>query len=1083
MGKTKKKILFIGGGIVLFFVFVFIVAVLIFFLDKPLVKNILQSYVSKKSGMKLEIGKLDYALFPLRIEANSVKGALNSEMLDVDIALDRIYMKGNLRQALKREKPFLEVVELEHVFIHIYQKSTKKSDFKKTLPLRSELLNYAAEAKIKNVSFSLDSPTQKISISSANLNVSKTDEEGEHRFGFTGTRVDYQNNGSDTSFGCGLDAKGTFAFSDIFALEGDFSFSQLEATLSGKKAAFDSLDLTIKGEFEQDGKVVSLSRFEVKIPSLLESSGTGRAEFAQGISLSMSSDIFVKDIEKSLDFINPFLPLKIEGLNLRGQAELRGKWSIFSTAAGREADFSGTMKLLHARVDYKSPGLSFDSRGQAELRGKYRIFSTAAGREADFSGTMKLLPTRVDYKSPGLSFDSSISGELNAAGSASDIEFSGLLRFNKAAVSREDIKIRGLSLQLPLRGNRLAIKSGLFKGTMESFILTTGAQSVAVESVDFEGTGSFDVGSMSLSVNSLDVRALSLPALHMEARVGLEPGREKQAKLQATGIDITQLRSLLASFYPKRLSDWKFEGRGSLDLEVQLSPFENKVWNVLGELNLSEVLFQDPSFILAGEALRPKIAWKGEYSTKPEQVEFSLSFSLDQGESLWKEMYVSWSENPIRGDMSGVFRVPQKELEIYSLEANFSPYGSTAVTGTLKLEEPYSLNLKGSAHLSLGALDSGFLGLRPRGQESLRMMGHAQTEFQLTAKGKSLEASGELLIQEGMLENQTSHFAIREIEARIPFDFETGSGEIREESALSSKKGYFLARTLETPYFEIRPFLLNISSRKNKLLIEPFSIQLFGGTAAFGKSLFSFDPARFDFRGIFPLSLERLDISQFPIKSKQFNLKGTVQANFSQVELNPDIISTQGAGEVDIFDGKALMENIRIFSPFSKKRTLSMDITFENFSLEKLTDSIPFGRVTGILKGEIKDLAISYGQPESFTLRLESVKRKGVSQLFSLKAVNDLTVLSTGEKSGPSTLKGIARILPNFRYGKIGISSSLENDMFVLRGTIREDRTEYLVKRSGLTGISVINRMPDKKISFKDMVNRLKRIGKSSESK
>ena len=107
---------------------------------------------------------------------------------------------------------------------------------------------------------------------------------------------------------------------------------------------------------------------------------------------------------------------------------------------------------------------------------------------------------------------------------------------------------------------------------------------------------------------------------------------------------------------------------------MQLSPYkENKIWNVRGELNLSEVLFQDPSFNLAGEALRPTISWKGEYRTMPEEVKFSLSFALDQGESLWKEMYVSWSENPIRGDVSGVFNVPQKEAEIHSLDIHFSP--------------------------------------------------------------------------------------------------------------------------------------------------------------------------------------------------------------------------------------------------------------------------------------------------------------------------------------------------------------------------------------------------------------------------
>ena len=163
-------------------------------------------------------------------------------------------------------------------------------------------------------------------------------------------------------------------------------------------------------------------------------------------------------------------------------------------------------------------------------------------------------------------------------------------------------------------------------------------------------------------------------------------------------------------------------------------------------------------------------------------------------------------------------------------------------------------------------------------------------------------------------------------------------------------------------------------------------------------------------------------------------------------------------------------------------RTLSCDVDFKDLNLEKVTDSIPFGRVTGILKGEIKDLAFSYGQPERFIMQIESIKRKGVSQKFSLSAVNDLAVISSGEKTSVSPSTGITRFVSTFRYKKIGIYCSLKNDMFTLRGTIREKGIEYLVKKSWLFGISVVNRNPKSQISFKDMMGRLKRIGQSEKS-
>jgi hypothetical protein len=145
-----------------------------------------------------------------------------------------------------------------------------------------------------------------------------------------------------------------------------------------------------------------------------------------------------------------------------------------------------------------------------------------------------------------------------------------------------------------------------------------------------------------------------------------------------------------------------------------------------------------------------------------------------------------------------------------------------------------------------------------------------------------------------------------------------------------------------------------------------------------------------------------------------------------------------------------------------------------------MTDALPFGRVTGIVRAEIEGLAFSYGQPESFRFRLESVKKEGVRQTFSLKAVDSLTILSQGEGAVPSQ-SFFLRFVPAFPYERIGIQCSLKNDVFLLGGLIEEDGVEYLVRRARPFGINIINRDPSKMISFKDMVSRLKRIGDSKK--
>ena len=71
----------------------------------------------------------------------------------------------------------------------------------------------------------------------------------------------------------------------------------------------------------------------------------------------------------------------------------------------------------------------------------------------------------------------------------------------------------------------------------------------------------------------------------------------------------------------------------------------------------------------------------------------------------------------------------------------------------------------------------------------------------------------------------------------------------------------------------------------------------------------------------------------------------------------------------------------------------------------------------------------------------------------------------------------ITTFFDDFSYKKIGIRCILKNDFFTIRGLIKEDGTEYLVKR-GLTGVNVINQQTNNRISWNDMIRRLKRIGR-----
>jgi hypothetical protein len=141
-----------------------------------------------------------------------------------------------------------------------------------------------------------------------------------------------------------------------------------------------------------------------------------------------------------------------------------------------------------------------------------------------------------------------------------------------------------------------------------------------------------------------------------------------------------------------------------------------------------------------------------------------------------------------------------------------------------------------------------------------------------------------------------------------------------------------------------------------------------------------------------------------------------------------------------------------------------------------LSASLGVGRITGRLSGSIMGLRVAYGQPVAFDLKMASVPAKGVSQSVSLKAVNSISLVSTGSALSGLGVSLMTTFFREFPYSKIGFECGLVNDVFTVRGSIHEDGVEYLVKRRFFTGIDVINRNRDNRIGFSDMLERAKRV-------
>jgi hypothetical protein len=347
----------------------------------------------------------------------------------------------------------------------------------------------------------------------------------------------------------------------------------------------------------------------------------------------------------------------------------------------------------------------------------------------------------------------------------------------------------------------------------------------------------------------------------------------------------------------------------------------------------------------------------------------------------------------------------------------------------------------------------------------------------------ALTASGRITLTGANIENPQSKTLLLGVTADLPLIYDSRPAPVPTPAPTAEsvpplpEEGRLHIGEIQSPFLTLKPVEITVHAGVNALALDPLTLPMFGGSLDLGRTTFRLDPAAGSFHGVGSLALRGIDIAQFPIQSPQFKLTGKIQADFPRLDIGADKIAIAGRGEASVFGGTVVLEDLAVSQPFAPGRSISLDIDLVDLDMKKLTDEVPFGQVTGIVRGEVRDLVITYGQPESFSFRIESVPRKGVPQTFSLKAVDNLTVISSGQKASGGTSSFWMKLVRGFRYKKMGIVSTLRNDTFTLNGTIHEGGIEYLVKKPALFGISVVNREPGKKISFKEMTSRLKRVG------
>ncbi len=1034
MKKTLRKILRIGTIAAGLSVLVLVAAALLFIFDKPLVRNILQSRLAKTTGMTVRIGKLDYSLFPFRLTVDALELGQETAFQKMEVSLKRLEARGDFWKFVRGRKPAFETIEADGVVFSLEQKAVSEEplDIEALLLQASDTLAWAKRISIANARLSISTASRETSLGNFDISLTKADAVSEVAYSIGRCDIGVMDKGGAFSLTSGLSSSGTLGLASPFVLNAAFSFSSPRFAAGGIEDSLTGLTIETTCKFDRDAKELAVPRLRIAVPGLLDLDGTAVGRFGHSVFLEAEVRARVDRLENLAALLGPRLPAELQRAKLRGRAELSGKYGIHRTSQETNDSLSGSVALEGVEFDRVVGGLPLHVRA---------------------------------------------SGRLDASGSTRDPRLSADLRASLGKIALDKLAIGSSEVHLVAAATRDAADISRLTATIKNLDLDVAeGKKISFDKVMLAGKSRLDLGRKTVAVDSLEVRFPGIAPLFVTGRFGLGKAGVAQVRLESRGLDLPALRGLASLFIPESLSGWDLGGTADLSIEAARPAPSGESLGFSGTVSLAQVRFNDPSFTIAGEGLDPVLKVEGAYGAST-GISFTGALDISQGESLWKAVYVSWNEHPLKLTVAGRYDPSSGGVDSLTARFLFPTIGEVNVAGSVMTRPAPSFDLRTEARLSLGPLYPLYTQAGASEETRMNLEGTLGADVRIRGEGDVLSVAGKMTLADANLERPGSKTLLLGVTADLPIRYQTGSDAATSSESPLSEEGFLRIGEFQHPFLTLKPLALTLRVGTNAFAIEPLALELFGGRLELGRTTFRFDPQNGSFQGVGSLALREIDIACFPIHSPQFKLTGKIRAEFPRLDISSLEIAISGRGEADVFGGKVVLRDLAVARPFAANRSISLNIDLLDLDLKKLTDEVPFGEVTGIVSGEVRNLVLSYGQPERFEFHLESVPRKGVAQTFSLKAVDNLTVLSSGRQASAGTGGFWMSLIRGFRYQKLGLVSALRNDTFTLNGTIHEGGVEYLVKKPSLFGISVINREPGKVISFKEMTNRLKRVG------
>ena len=197
---------------------------------------------------------------------------------------------------------------------------------------------------------------------------------------------------------------------------------------------------------------------------------------------------------------------------------------------------------------------------------------------------------------------------------------------------------------------------------------------------------------------------------------------------------------------------------------------------------------------------------------------------------------------------------------------------------------------------------------------------------------------------------------------------------------------------------------------------------------------------------------------------------GQFSAQIPDLAYRAGQLQVGGDLQVAAFDGQIRVRNLQVSEPFGALPMLKANLEFERLNLEKFTQAFDFGRITGVLSGQVQDLRLENWEPAEFQANFYNVPTPGIRQRISQRAVENLTRLGGGGAAA-ALQRSFLRLFKEFGYANLGLKVGLRGERALLDGVAPARQGFYILRGKGLPRVDIIGY--NREVDWQDFVTRV----------